>query len=143
MGVNDLSIDRRTAVAGIAAVAAGAAIAGCSRYSNSGTSGGKGTGSATQSGGAPLAKTTDIPVGGGKILDSVVITQPTAGTFKAFSTICPHQGCNVNTIQDGKIICPCHGSEFNVTDGSVAAGPSPAPLPERQVKVTGDSITLV
>ena len=92
---------------------------------------------------AKLAATADVPVGGGVILtdSQLVITQPKAGTFKAFSAICTHQGCAVSTVENGTINCPCHGSEFAITDGSVVAGPAPKPLPARSIKVSGGSIT--
>jgi Rieske Fe-S protein len=91
-----------------------------------------------------LAATSDIPVGGGKIFDTqlTVVTQPTAGEFKAFSAVCTHMGCTVNQIADGRIDCPCHGSEYSITDGAVLAGPAPKPLPAKTIKITGDSIFL-
>ncbi len=93
---------------------------------------------------APLAATADIPVGGGIVLpdQEIVVTQPTAGQFKAFSAICTHQGCTVNAVTDGAITCPCHGSSFAVADGSVITGPARKPLPARAVKVDGSSVTL-
>jgi Rieske Fe-S protein len=92
---------------------------------------------------AKLAATADVPVGGGVILTDaqLVITQPKAGTFKAFSAICTHQGCTVSAVENGTINCPCHGSEFAITDGSVVAGPAPKPLPAKSIKVSGGSIT--
>ncbi|SDO82077.1 Rieske (2Fe-2S) protein [Actinacidiphila guanduensis] len=96
------------------------------------------------SGGTPLGKTSDVPVGGGKIYDAqkVVVTQPTAGTFKCFSAVCTHQGCTVAQVSGGVIHCPCHGSGFHIADGSVANGPATAPLPAKQVTVSGGEITL-
>ena len=87
-----------------------------------------------------LATTADIPVGGGKIFSAevVVMTQPTAGQFKAFSPICTHQDRTVSTIGGGMIICPCHGSRFSIEDGSVKAGRATKPLPTRNIKVTGE-----
>ena len=100
--------------------------------------------SAPAAGGMALAKTSDIPVGGGKVFkdQQVVVTQPAAGQFKAFSAVCTHQGCLVNSVSDGTINCPCHGSKYKVADGSVAGGPAPAPLPPKQVTVSGDQIEL-
>ena len=91
-----------------------------------------------------LTATSAIPVGGGKIFDTqlTVVTQPTAGEFKAFSAVCTHMGCTVNQIADGRIDCPCHGSEYSITDGAVLAGPAPRPLPAKTIKITGDSIFL-
>ena len=67
----------------------------------------------------------------------VVLTQPVAGTFKAFSATCTHQGCTVAEVAGGTINCPCHGSKFAVADGAVTAGPAPRPLPEKAVTVKG------
>lgn len=86
-----------------------------------------------------LAKTADVPVGSGVIVGDTVITQPTAGDFKGFSPVCPHRGCNVDAITDGKIVCPCHHSEFNL-DGTVAQGPATKPLDAKPIAVQGDSI---
>ena len=91
-----------------------------------------------------LTATSAIPVGGGKIFaaQTTVVTQPSAGQFKVFSAVCTHMGCIVNQIADGRIDCPCHGSEYSITDGAVLAGPAPKPLPAKSFKVTGDSIFL-
>jgi Rieske Fe-S protein len=91
-----------------------------------------------------LTTTSSIPVGGGTVFadKDVVVTQPTAGEFKAFSATCTHQGCKVKSVADGVIVCPCHGSKFAIADGAVTAGPAKSPLPEKSVSVEGDSIVL-
>jgi Rieske Fe-S protein len=95
-------------------------------------------------GGKEVARTSDIPVGGGKILDDqrIVVTQPAKGEFKAFTTDCTHQGCSVSQVVGGTIRCPCHGSLFRVTDGSVAHGPATRPLDPVKIEVAGNSIRL-
>ncbi|MFI6286181.1 Rieske (2Fe-2S) protein [Streptomyces sp. NPDC051018] len=94
--------------------------------------------------GKTLGRTSDIPVGGGKIFteERVVVTQPTAGEFRAFSAVCTHQNCVVSEVADGTIGCPCHGSRFRVSDASVAKGPATRPLPPKPITVTEDTILL-
>ncbi|MBB5084281.1 Rieske (2Fe-2S) protein [Nonomuraea endophytica] len=91
-----------------------------------------------------LAATADVPVGGGKIFASekIVVTQPKAGEFKAFSASCTHSGCTVGSVSDGTINCPCHGSKFAIADGAVVKGPATQPLPAKDVTVDGDQIRL-
>ncbi|MEU0601706.1 Rieske (2Fe-2S) protein [Streptomyces sp. NPDC006393] len=91
-----------------------------------------------------LTSTSDIPEGGGKVFaeQKVVVTQPVKGQFKAFSAVCTHQGCTVAKVVEGTIDCPCHGSRFRITDGSVAGGPATRPLAARKIEVRGNSIRL-
>ena len=146
----------RRALLACAGAACAAALAGCARYnSSSGIAGGQSAPAGSSSGAAAspagsngstvLAKTTDIPVGGGKIFEAqqVVVVQPVAGTFKAFSAICTHQGCVVGSVQNGKIVCPCHNSEFSATDGSVTQGPAVTALAAKTVSRSGDTLTVL
>ena len=77
-----------------------------------------------------LGPVSDVPVGGGKVFQDakIVVTQPTAGQYKGFTAVCTHAGCIVRTVENNTIDCPCHGSKYNATDGSVVGGPAPAPL---------------
>lgn len=54
-------------------------------------------GSDIEVGGSVIATTAEIPEGGGTVFgeEKVVVTQPEAGEFKAFSAICTHQSCTV------------------------------------------------
>ncbi|MFG2575552.1 Rieske (2Fe-2S) protein [Streptomyces sp. NPDC048481] len=136
-----LPATRRTVL--LAAGGAAAALtAACGKYGDGGSSSSDKPTHA--SGGGELAKTADIPVGGGKIFadEKVVVTQPTKDDFKAFSAICTHQGCTVSSVADGVIHCPCHGSEFRVADGSVARGPASVPLPAEKITVARGTISL-
>jgi len=145
---------RRVLLAGAGAACA-AALAGCARYytNDGGLAGPPAPGGAanaaggiTQSGAANasdvLASTADVPVGGGTILTArrIVITQPHAGSFGAFSAVCTHQGCIVATVSGGTINCPCHGSKFSIANGSAVHGPATLPLAPVPITVQGTSI---
>ncbi|TXL63175.1 Rieske (2Fe-2S) protein [Aeromicrobium terrae] len=140
---------RRAVIGGAAAVGAGAVLAACGAGSDSGstsdpTDAGSTGGDTGGSAGDALAKTSDIPVGGGKIFPNqkVVVTQPAEGEFKAFSAVCTHQGCIVAAVVKDTIECNCHGSRYSAEDGSVKKGPAPAPLAPKKVTVEGTEIVL-
>ena len=69
-----------------------------------------------------------------------VVTQPSKGTYKAFSKICTHAGCPVTKVEDGVIKCPCHGSQFSIEDGSVKNPPASKPLAESTTTVAGGKV---
>ena len=71
---------------------------------------------------------------------TVIVSQPSSGEYKAFSTVCTHQGCQVQVQDSNRIVCPCHGSEYAVADGSVVHGPADAPLTSYPVQVKGGKI---
>lgn len=148
---------RRTVLA-CAGAACVAALAGCARYNsnNGGVAGSQPAQSSSppaaatspRSGGGAsngppvLARTADVPVGGGKILadQKIVITQPKAGSFDAFTAVCTHLGCIVGSVAGGTINCLCHGSKFSIANGSVVNGPATSPLAPIGIKVHGSSI---
>ena len=132
---------RRTVMAAAGAAGLAAALTACGSGDDSSDTVTTGSGSGA---GAALAKTSDIPEGGGKIFkdEGVVVTQPTAGTYKAFSSKCTHQGCAVGSVADGVIVCPCHNSHFSAEDGSVKKGPATKPLPAAKITVSGEEIKL-
>lgn len=137
---------RRAVMAGTGLLAV-TALAACTSYGEQAAppAAPPGAPPAPPAGGGELARTTDIPVGGGRVFpdQEVVVTQPAPGEFRAFSAICTHQGCTVGSVENGTINCPCHGSKFAVADGSVVEDPATQPLPPRQVQVDGDRVRLV
>ncbi|WP_030772978.1 Rieske (2Fe-2S) protein [Streptomyces sp. NRRL F-2664] len=154
------TVRRKVLVAGAAALAGGALTA-CGGGGDGGnTASGEPNGAATPppgsapaatpsaggaAGGKAIAKAADVPVGGGKVLkeEKLVITQPTKGSFRCFTAVCPHQGCLVTKVEDNTIDCPCHNSEFKATDGAVIKGPATKGLAEKKITVAADgNITL-
>lgn len=159
-------LNRRTVLLGAGAVAAGTTLAACGTSSTAGgTKNAAGTTStsvageanaigslpavtpsATDAGSGPrtLGPMADVKVGSGVIYanDKIVVTQPTAGEFKAFTAVCTHQGCILSSVSDGKINCNCHGSQYSIKDGSVLQGPAEQPLAPMTVQVAGGTIKL-
>ena len=145
-------ISRRQALVSTGISLAAGTIAGCTTYGKPPTApaaeaaptAAPGTAAAPEGAATPvqaIAKTADIPVGSGVIVDDVVITQPTKGEFNGLSAICTHAGCTVAEVLGASINCPCHGSSFNL-DGTVAKGPAKRPLDAKGIVVQGDSIAL-
>lgn len=128
------SPDRRTVLCGAALLGAGAALTAC---------GGSSSGGAPKAG-TSLGKAADIPMGSGKIFpdQKVVVTQLTAGDFKAYSAVCTHQGCIVDSIDTTEIGCSCHLSAYSIKDGSVVNGPAKRPLASETVTDTGGTLKL-
>jgi len=89
--------------------------------------------------GTLLGAATVVPSG-----QSALFTIPSSGdpgivihtnqTFYAYDAVCPHAGCTVGWApQNSLIVCPCHGSEFNLTTGDVLNGPAPHGLTKLKV----------
>jgi Rieske Fe-S protein len=129
------SVSRRQALGGAAAVGVGGPlVAACGPLGGSDTP--------KLATGEVLVKAADVPVGGGVVLTDahVIVTQPKAGRFEAFTMTCTHAGCGVSAIQGTLMVCPCHGSEFSIADGSVVRGPATRPLPRIAIKQANGAI---
>ncbi|MGZ8177945.1 Rieske (2Fe-2S) protein [Williamsia sp. SKLECPSW1] len=119
----DTSVGRRAVLAGGAAGACACALAAC------------GAGGPSESTPAPstntdgsLADLSAVPVGSSVTVGLPggargIVTRTGDSTVRAFSAICPHQGCAVAP-KGGKLVCPCHGSEFAPDTGAVVEGPA-------------------
>ncbi|MDT0187245.1 Rieske (2Fe-2S) protein [Microbacterium sp. ARD31] len=137
------AINRRRALTGSAAVAVGVPVLAACGSDSSDADDSTGSGDAGGTPGEELAAVADVPVGGCFVVSGakVVVTQPTEGDFKAFTAVCTHRGCLVESSTEGDIPCPCHSSKFSLDDGSPLSGPATAALEEVEITVSGDSIT--
>ena len=62
--------------------------------------------------------------------------------FQVFNVNCTHLGCPVDWRPEAKIfLCPCHGGVY-YPDGTVAGGPPPRPLFEREWRVSGGELLV-
>lgn len=132
-------LTRRGAFAAVGGTAGALALAACSSGSSGSPTDGGGEG-----GGEPttMANVADVPVGGALAAttgagQAVLLTQPTEGEIRAFSSECTHQGCTVEP-GEGELSCPCHGSAFDLSTGDAVQGPATDPLPEVEVTVGDD-----
>ena len=58
---------------------------------------------------------------------------------------CTHAGCafaDDATLEDGTIVCSCHGSEFDLASGAVQRGPAEAGLRTFAVRVAGEQLQV-
>jgi 3-phenylpropionate/trans-cinnamate dioxygenase ferredoxin subunit len=94
-----------------------------------------------------LAKTSEIAKGkmkgvtlGGK---DILITN-FDGHYYAIGGKCTHMGGDLSKgMLDGKIVmCPRHGSKFDVTTGKVVGGPAAKDEPVYEVRIDGTSIKV-
>lgn len=136
--MTELLATRRIVFQGLGALGVAVALAGCG-------GGGDDAESSAPASGDVLATTDEVPVGGGLILSDqkLVITQPTAGTFVAFTATCTHQGSPLSSVSADGIVCPLHGSVFSITDGAPTKGPATEALKAVEVKQDGDQILAV
>ncbi|AZA12415.1 Rieske (2Fe-2S) protein [Corynebacterium gerontici] len=110
--------DRRTFLIGSATTFAGALLVACGRKD------------------APKdLAVSDVPVGSAVIVDKYIIAQPKDGEYKAYSTVCPHQGAPITIVEGSQVKCTKHGSVFDISDGHVVNGPAQQPLQEVPAKV--------
>jgi thiosulfate dehydrogenase [quinone] large subunit len=82
--------------------------------------------------GTPIGMARQVPVGGAasftdpKTGDPGLVIQLEKGQFVAYDAVCPHAGCTVGYSSAAKlIVCPCHGSEFDPSNGAVVSPPAP------------------
>ena len=54
--------------------------------------------------------------------DPMIVVNSTGGVA-VFSSKCPHLGCRINRTEGQELVCPCHGSRFNL-QGEVVQGPA-------------------
>lgn len=106
------SLDRRGFLA-LPAVTAVTAVAGC----------GGGADAAPPATGTSLAALADLPLDESVVKDKVVLRRTSDTEVTALSAVCTHTGCTVGA-SGAKLVCPCHGSEYDATTGKVTQGPA-------------------
>ncbi len=72
---------------------------------------------------------------------SVIVIRVADRDYRAFTNVCTHSGCGIYLFQSPRMICQCHGSEYDV-DGLNVAGPAPLPLTRYPAQLNAPENTL-
>jgi 3-phenylpropionate/trans-cinnamate dioxygenase ferredoxin component len=66
------------------------------------------------------------------------------GAFYAFDDTCTHMACSLagGDLEETTVICPCHGSEFDITNGAVLQGPAREPVETYEARVEGGRLEV-
>jgi nitrite reductase/ring-hydroxylating ferredoxin subunit len=94
-----------------------------------------------------VGKVSDVAPG--QLLAVNVDGQPVAvanleGQLYAIGDLCTHRGCSLSegTLTGSVVVCPCHGGEFDVTNGEVVGGPPHESTTAYPVQVSGDEFRI-
>ncbi|GAA2428449.1 Rieske (2Fe-2S) protein [Streptomyces glaucus] len=105
---------------------------------------GGGPAPAAPTGPVELGAPDEVPEGGAALYrdHDVVVSRAADGSLKAYSTICTHAGCPIGKLEGTRLVCFCHGSEFDATTGEVLRSPATVPLPELPVREENGAIVV-
>jgi 3-phenylpropionate/trans-cinnamate dioxygenase ferredoxin subunit len=89
-----------------------------------------------------LLEFTPGSVRGVEVDGTRVVIANAGGHLYALSNACTHVGLPMSGgyLQDGAIVCPFHGSFFQLDDGKPVAGPATDALDVYEVRVEGDDV---
>ena len=95
----------------------------------------------------PVGKVSEIPEGemrSFQVGGEDVAVAHVDGSFHAFSDVCTHAQCLLSEgdLDETTVTCPCHGSEFDVTNGEVLNGPATEPVDSYEVRIDGDELGI-
>lgn len=76
---------------------------------------------------------------------SAILFRSSEDKVYALSRICTHEGCSVDfDMNQNRLICPCHGANYEASDGSVISGPTTKSLAKIKVAIqVGNIVELV
>jgi 3-phenylpropionate/trans-cinnamate dioxygenase ferredoxin component len=95
----------------------------------------------------PVGKADEIPDGDMRSFQvggEEVAVANVGGAFYAFGDVCTHKGCSLaeGDLDGTTVTCQCHGSQFDVTNGSVIAGPATMPVGSYEVSEEGGELRV-
>ena len=81
---------------------------------------------------------------GFKINDTKILLANLNGNYYSIGDKCMHRGCQLSKgkLQGENVVCPCHGSTYELKTGNFTKGPTGKPEPKYEVKVEGNDILV-
>jgi 3-phenylpropionate/trans-cinnamate dioxygenase ferredoxin subunit len=95
----------------------------------------------------PVGRVEDLPPGTMRAFQvggEDVAVANVDGELHAFGDECTHQRCSLTDgdLEGVSVICPCHGSEFDVRTGEVLSPPATQPVPTFEVRAADGEIQV-
>jgi nitrite reductase/ring-hydroxylating ferredoxin subunit len=95
----------------------------------------------------PVGKSDEVPEGEMRsylVGEQDVAVANVAGELHAFSNVCTHRQCQLadGDLDGTTVTCPCHGSQFDVTNGNVLNGPATLPVDSYKVSEEGGELRI-
>ena len=88
----------------------------------------------------PVGRMKTVMVGGKRVAVANV-----DGEFFAIDDVCSHEECSLGSegyLDGNVVICGCHGSNFDVTNGKVLSLPAPTDVASYHVKVENGDVWI-
>jgi 3-phenylpropionate/trans-cinnamate dioxygenase ferredoxin subunit len=81
---------------------------------------------------------------GVEVRDKEIAVANADGKYYAIGNRCTHMGCMLSdgTLKGENIVCPCHGSTFDLKTGSVVKGPAKKPEPAYETKIESEQVLV-
>jgi len=78
------------------------------------------------------------------INDQKILLANVNGNYYALSNVCMHRGCQLSKgkLQGETVVCPCHGSTYELKTGNFVKGPTKKPQPVYELKVENNDIMI-
>ncbi len=79
-----------------------------------------------------------------QVEDVPVAVANAGGTLYAFHDDCSHQHCPLSDgdVEGDRVVCPCHGSAFDLRTGEVLNPPAAAPIAVYGLRIEGDDVLV-
>lgn len=79
-----------------------------------------------------------------EINDKKILLVNVNGSYYAIGNVCTHRSCQLSKgkLQGETVVCPCHGSTFDLKTGNFVKGPTKKPEPTYELKVENNDILI-